>query len=495
MRSSTWKRRLVRPGDITLALLVGAAMSSCTVGPDHESPDVAELLEANWRQAPGSGLVEDERTELVGWWRRFGSAELDALATRLLQQNLSLREAAERVVAVRANVGATDAQRSPRLDGEGSAFRAGTGDESLNFQGPPPGTDVSVYSLGVAAGWELDLWGRVARLVENARAEVAIAEEDFRGVAVTLLAELAIAYVDATSLQHRLEIARRELATRERTLELTRSRLDAGTGTRVEWLAAQRELAAARARLPELEQARRLAENRIALLVGERPRDGLVVAAGELTLPEQVSRGVPADLLAHRTDVRGAERRLAAAVARIGAVEAERYPRIALNGSLALRTSEFDELFAGRSAVSYSIGPSLTVPLFDGARITSEVHFREARAREARIAFERTVLAAIGEVEAAATSLVKSRERLAQTEQAAAAAAEAARLERQLYEAGSVSLMLALDAERARLALDDASWSSRQAALVSTIDLYRALGGGFESAPPPAITDSSALER
>lgn len=483
------------PRNGALVLLVAIAATACQVGPEHETPDVSELVEADWRQGTDIGLAEGQRDELVGWWTRFGSAELDALAARLLRQSLTLREAAERAVAARARVGATEAGRRPRVDGDAGVYRAGTGDDSLNFQGPPPGTEVSVYSAGVIAGWELDLWGRVERLVEGAQAEVAMAEEDHRGIAVTLLAELALAYVDATTLQHRLEVLRRDLETREETLQLVRSRLDAGTGTRLELERAQRDLAASQARVPDLERARRLAENRIALLIGERPRDGLVTATDELKLPEDLDRGVPADLLTRRADVRRAERGLAAAVARVGAAEAERYPRIALNGSIAARTSELDDLLAGASAVSYSLGPGLTVPLFDGARIASEVRFREARAREARLAFERTVLEAIGEVEAAATSLVKSRERLERVQRAAAAAAEATRLERQLHAAGSTSLRGALDAERAQLALDDAVWTARQAALASAVDLFRALGGGLESAPPPVATHDEGDER
>ncbi|MBK8974992.1 MAG: efflux transporter outer membrane subunit [Planctomycetes bacterium] len=465
-----------------------AALAGCHVGPDHTPPAARSLVAADWRQGPDGALLTVAREGLAQWWARLGSAELDALAEKLIAQSLTLGEARERAIQVRARAGVVGAERLPRLDAEAGYLRAGTGADSLNFQGPPPGRDIDVFSLGVGAAWELDLWGRVARLVEGAEADIDVAMEDYRGAAVALLAELALAYVDAHTLGRRLDVLRGNLELQRETLRLARSRLDAGTGTRLDVEQADRELATASARVPELEQARRGAENRIAVLIGERPREGLVAAgaAEPLELPAVLGVGVPADLLERRVDVRRAERALAGAVARVGAAEAERYPRIALAGSLALRSDDLGTLVGGRDAISYSIGPSLVVPLLDGGRIDAEVAFREARVREARLAFERSVLEAIGEVETAATAVVRTRERVAELERAAAAAARAARLARELHDAGTQSLLQVLDAERQKLAADDAVLVARQAAFASTITLYRALGGGFEPAPAAA---------
>ena len=325
---------------VTPLLVVVAA---CSVGSDYERPALAVRTNAVWRQPPEAALTA-ERMQLARWWERFGSTELSALAVRLVAQNLSLAEARQRLITVRARRGIVDADRLPQVLGTAGYTRAGTGDRSLNFQGPPPGQDVDVYSAGVTAGWELDLWGRVARLLEAADADVDVAVEDYRDAAVALLADLALAYVDASTLHHRLAVANRTVALQGETLRLAQSRLDAGNGTRLDVQQAERELLTTRAWLPQLQQALAAAENRIALLVGDRPRDGLVAAGGALTLPPAIGMGVPADLLERRTDVRRSERRLAAATARIGATEAERYPSISIGGTLALRAQTVSTL-------------------------------------------------------------------------------------------------------------------------------------------------------
>jgi NodT family efflux transporter outer membrane factor (OMF) lipoprotein len=423
--------------------------------------------------------VTAERSALALWWQKLGSTELDALAQQLLRQNLSLAEARQRVVAARARRGIAHAERLPQVDAGAGYTRAGTGDESLNFVGPPPGRDVSVYSASLDAGWELDLWGRVARLVEAADADIEVTVEDYRDAAVSLLAELALAYVDATTLHERLATLQRSIDLQTETVRLAQSRFDAGTGARLDVEQSRRELEQTRARVPQLERDLAAAENRIAVLVGERPADGLVAAATPLTLPPGIGRGVPADLLERRADVRRAERALAAAVARIGAAEAERYPSISITGTVALRAMDLDTL-ASSDALAYSVGPSLTVPVFRGGLIESEVQLREADAEGARIAFERALLAAIGEVEDAAVGVARTRERA----QALAAAAEAARrtatMAQQLYDAGLRDLLQVIDAQRAQVAVEDDLLVARQAAFAQTIGLYRALGGGFE---------------
>ena len=473
-----------------LPILIALGLSACRVGPEHVPPDAAPLVEAGWRQAIATdGPLTADGQELDRWWQSFGSDDLDALAERLLEQNLSLREAAERAIQARARAGIAGATRLPQLDGTAGYFRAGTGAESLNFQGPPPGRELSLFTAGLSAAWELDLWGRVARSVESAEAGVDIAVEDQRAAAVALLAELAAAYVDAHTLRERLAVTERSIAIQQQTEQLALVRWNAGSGTELDARQAERQLAETRAVRPELERALRATENRIAVLVGSRPADDLVPTTDALTLPPSIGVGVPADLLARRADVRRAERRLAQAVAAVGIAEADRYPRITLLGSVALQSSEFDSLFTGRDALAWSLGPSLTVPLFTGDRLDQQVLLRESQVREAHLAFERTLLEAIAEVESAAEGVVRTRERVTELERAVAAAERSSSLARALYTAGSQSLLQALDAERAELAVTDALLAARQAALARTVDLYRALGGGF--APRPASTDDT----
>ncbi|MBK7644416.1 MAG: efflux transporter outer membrane subunit [Planctomycetes bacterium] len=454
-------------------------LAACKAGPDYARPDVAARTDAAWRE-PAGAAVNSERIALARWWEKFGSPELSGLATQLVSQNLSLAQARQRVVTSRARRGIADAARLPQLNGGASYTRAGTGNESLNFQGPPPGQDVDVYSASMTAGWELDLWGRVARLVEAADAQIDVAVEDYRDAAVSLLAELALAYVDANTLHQRIDVLGRNVELLEQTLRLAQSRLDAGLGARIDVEQAQRELESTRARLPELQQALAQAENRIAVLVGERPRDEFVHAADALSLPPAVGLGLPADLLARRADVRRSERRLAAASASLGASEAERYPSIWISGTLALRARDFDTLGSGAPALSYSVGPGLSVPLFSGGRIQSDIATSRSELETARIDFERALLTAVGEVESSASGVVHTRERAQRLEAAATSARKTVELAQELYQSGSRSLLQLVDAQRALVSSEDALLLARQAALAQTITLYRALGGGFE---------------
>jgi NodT family efflux transporter outer membrane factor (OMF) lipoprotein len=334
--------------------------------------------------------------------------------------------------------------------------------------------------VSATAAWELDLWGRVGRLVEAADAEIDVAVEDYRGAAVSLLAELALAYVDARTLGERLNVLSRNVALQRETARLARSRFDAGNGSRLDVDQAERELAVTRARVPELRRQLRASENRIAILIGERPQDGLVTSKQSLRLPPTVGIGLPADLLARRADVRRAERALAASVARIGAAEAERYPRISISGTFALQSQDAESLLRPADSLSYSFGPNLRIPLYTGGRIDGEVRLREVGAEAARIAFERTLLEAVEEVENAGEGVVRTRERVARLEAAAQAARSTVTLAQELYQAGVRNLLQVVDAQRAQVAIEEALLVARQAAFVQTIDLYRALGGGWE---------------
>jgi outer membrane protein, multidrug efflux system len=477
---------LRRAGIAALALVAGA----CRAGRDYEPPDLSARTDPAWRE-PSGAEVTAEKTDLARWWRHLGSDELDALAERLLAQSLTLAEARQRVEAAQARRAVAGAGRRLTVEGQAAYLRAGTGDESLNFAGPPPGTDVDLYGVGASAAWEMDLWGRVGRAVEAAEADVDVALEDARAAAVSLLAELALAYVDACTLREELDLARRDAGLAESLLSLEASRLEAGSGTRLAVERGRRAAEAARARVPEEERALRAAENRIAVLIGERPADGLVAAADPLELPPAIGLGLPADLIARRADVRRAERELARSVALVGEAQAERYPSISLSGMLSLRAMDVGTLADGADALSYSIGPSLTIPLLEGGRIEGTVRLREARAEEARLALERTLLEAVGEVETAAEGVVRTRQRLERLDDAAAAAHRAADLADELHAAGTEDLRRVYEARRTEVATALDRAGARRAALVETVDLYRALGGGWEAAGPAAAGASS----
>jgi multidrug efflux system outer membrane protein len=460
-------------------------------------PDLSDRTETDFsvfgrvdREA-GTALAEGP-AELAAWWSLLGSERLDALVERLLAENLTLEQARQRVLASRARYGATASARLPSADGSATYARAGTRNDGINFAGPPPGREVDVWSVATSAAWELDLWGRVARLVEGAEADIDIAVEDLHAAGVALVSELVLAYVDATTFAERERTARRDVEVRRDTLRSIELYAAAGRGTRLEVEGARQALARAEARVPELVRARRQAENRIAVLVGDRPTDGLVDGDETLTLPPSIGLGLPADLLSRRSDVRRAERALARAVAGIGVAEAERLPRITIGGTLALRALQFGTFANGLDTLSYQLGPNLSVPLFTGGRLKSIVELREIEAEQAALAFEQSLLQAIEEVETAAEGVVRTRERLARLGGAVEAAERTVVLTEQLEDAGRAAATAVWDAEAARVALEDERLEARRSALVQTVSLYRALGGGWEHVEwmPSEVSDA-----
>jgi len=469
----------MRAALFALALLT----AGCRVGPDYVRPDPAGSAGLAWRDTGARGLDAakgPETADLARWWTRLGSDELDALALRLVRQNLPLEQARQRVLAAQAQRAIVGSERAPQLNAEAAAMRAGTGDESLNFAGPPQGKTVDVYAIGGSGGWELDLWGRVGRLREAADASVEARVEDVRAATVAMLARLALAYVDATAQRARLDALARSVALEDQAVELARTLVDAGTAPRFDLDRAELEAARARSRLPDAERALRAAENRIAVLVGELPSDELVAATDALVLPPIPARGVPADLLVRRADVRAAERRLAAAVAEIGAAEGERYPRLSIGGTVALRATEPGTL-TDADALSWSFGPELVLPILDGGRREARVALREVGAEEARLAFEHAMLEAAEEVENAGEACARARQTLDRLDTAAQAARAAVAHAEELRASGMQGLAPVLAARRAEVALEVERIQARATALAATIDLYRALGGGWEA--------------
>ncbi|HXV76016.1 MAG TPA: TolC family protein [Candidatus Polarisedimenticolaceae bacterium] len=474
-----------------LAVLVGPALlAGCLkVGPDYAPEDLTDRYRDGFRTGATAGETTSLATSApVGeWWRQFEDPELERLVQALVGGNLDLAAARERIVEARARRGIVRADRLPHVDLEGQAQAAGTGEEALNFVGPPPGEEAEIYAAGALAGWEIDLWGRVGRLVEAADREIEARVADYGDVVVSLAAELALAYVDARTLEQRIDMLDRNVELLESSLEIVESRHRAGIGTELDVRQSRRVLERTRAERPPLLRAREVAYNRIAVLIGEPPVDG-VITAGELPRPPGlVGIGIPADLLARRADVRRADRDYAAAVARVGSTMAERYPRLSLFGSLKFQTDDAGALLDPEAMV-FSIGPTLRWPLFAGGQISSNVRVRESQAEQARLLLERTVLEAVREVDDAAVGVAQNQRRVLRLRQAAADARHSVALSEQLYKAGLGSLLQLIDAQRALVAVEDELLVARQDELGGIVRLYRTLGGGWESLPPAVAT-------
>jgi NodT family efflux transporter outer membrane factor (OMF) lipoprotein len=468
-----------RVAGTALALLLGA---SCTVGPDYVRPDLSARTGSTWVEADAKAPERRESpsaaAELATWWRAFDDAELASLVERALVGNLALAEAAERLAAVRAQRGIVDAERWPTLDAQGRVARAATDDEGLAFAGPPPGTRTNLYAAGLVAGWELDLWGRVARAVEAADAEIEIAADDLLAVRVALAAEVAREVLAIRELDERLRIVERSVTLDRSSEEIAAARARGGFTSELDLVRARRTLAANEAELPALRGERRAAEHRLSQLLGERPGAIAVAVARQPAPPPLPPLGLPADLVQRRPDLRRRERELAAAVARIGAAEAERYPRLSIDGTFALSTPRSNQLFAGEAS-TYQFGPSISLPLFAGGRIDAAVDAAEAEARAALARLEAGALEAVRDVESALVRRARAAERVASLERASTHAAEAERLASSRYASGRSDFLDVLEAQARQLAIDAELAAARRSELEQSVALFLALGGGW----------------
>lgn len=459
------------------SLIVLLFLPACAVvGPGYEPP-VAEVP-ATWREAPSAGLVAGE-SDTARWWQRLGDPLLDELVERAVADGLDLRAAAARVREARALRGVAAGERYP------AASATASYEHREDSENTPFGEFISetdIHSLGLGASWEVDLWGRVRRSVEAADAELAASIEDARAVLVAVAAETASAYVDLRAFQARLAIARTNVSLQEQTLAVVRARYDAGLVGERDVAQAGTNVGTTRARVPALEAGVRAAENRLAVLVGQPPgalAERLAETRPIPRPPSEVAIGVPAELVRRRPDVRRAERRLAAEVARIGVAEGELYPRLSLVGTIGLASDGAQRLFETDSRV-LGFGPSLQWNVFQGGRLRQLVAAQDARAEQAAVAWESSVLLALEETENAMTAYVREQSRRDALAFAADQARGAVAAAQSQYREGLSDFQSVLDSERALAGLEDEVADSSAAITSNLIALYRALGGAFE---------------
>lgn len=460
-------------------LLLGViATGGCVATRQPMTDSLVARPQAPWRANLTAPSLSEGQAKVLSWWRGLNDPVFAELAEKALQANLDLAFARERIVEARARRGVVNADHLPQVDFNADYSRAGSGDDALSFAAPPPGHETDLFAAGVIAGWEIDLWGRVQRLVDAADADAQAAIEDYRDAAVSLLSELALAYIDVRTLERRLVLVEQNATLQQRTLELAESRFAAGNGPELDVALARRLLKRTQARIPELRRAKSVAENRIAVLLGRRPADDLV-SPGELPVVLiPVDMGLPADLITRRADIRRAAWIYRAALARTDATAAERLPRLTLSGSFRLSGSDAGTLFA--DALVYSLGPQVSFPLFDASRIDANVRVRESQSEQARLVLEQSLLQAVEEVENAAVGYSRKKEQVGELEEAAESAERSVALAGQLYRAGLSDLGQSLDAQRELVIVEDELAVTNQQLLAEAIRLYRALGGGWE---------------
>ncbi len=476
------RERMMRSALLAAGCLLLAA---CAVGPDYREPDTrvddqfdaAALLE-------GSGQGEIERE----WWRQFGDPVLDELVDAAVKNNRDVAAATARLREARA------LRRERLFDFLPSITARASYDNgrqsAAGTPGLPPVTvvdrDYEMYDAGFDAGWELDLFGRVRRANESARAAAQAAAAARNQVVLSVIAEVARNYFELRGAQSQLQVARNNAETQSRALELVNDRLDAGRGTALDTARATAQVESTLASVPPLEAAVDRAMRRIAVLTGQQPGalDLTLTDVRELPpVPAGISLGTPEALLRRRPDIRAAERQLAAATAAIGVQVADLFPRISINASIGLAAPTFGQLDdSGNDRRGF--GPSLTWGLLDFGHVYQRIRAADARSAEALAGYEQTVLLALEETENALSDFARERRRLEHLARAAGASREAADLATQRFEGGVSDFLSALDAYRTSLEAEDQLAISRTRAATALVTLYKALGGGWEIASP-----------
>lgn len=464
-------------------LLAGLLLGGCAaVGPNYQQPETA--LPAAWSGAAGDNAGSSAE-DLSEWWKVLKDPTLDQLIGESLAASPDLLTARARLREARARRQLAGAERLPEVTASGSASRSkGSGETGT-------GTTRNLFSAGLDAGWEPDIFGATRRGIEAAQADLEVSGANLDGVQVSLVAEVALNYVDLRAYQARLDIARNNLASQSETLQIAQWRNQAGLVSALDVDQARTNLEQTRAQIPTLETNLAQAEHRLAFLLGQAPtglHDRLATPAAIPQVTDSVAIGIPADTLRRRPDVRAAERKLAAETARIGVATAALYPGFRLSGSIGLDALNLGDLLSG-SAISRSLIASVAGTLFDGGRLRKRVEIQDAVQEQALVSYQTTVLTALKEVEGALVALANSGQRREALGRAFESADRAASLARQRYASGLIDFQAVLDSERSLLSTQDNLAGADADRVTALIQLYKALGGGW-TAQSPSSSDT-----
>ena len=493
---------------ITAAGLIWV-IAGCAVGPKYEPPQLKvpggfSAASALYATTQPSTQPTTRPIDLTRWWESLGDAELNSLVKRAVESNLDLRIAGARLQEARSIEFATTGGVFPGvgyLSGADVSAGAGRGSGSnttrgrvaapLNSATNTKGLQEITQVIGLDAGWEIDLFGHYSHLVEASAADVEAIAEARNDLLLSLIADVVRGYADVRSYQYRLDVARQNLATQQRTLDLVRVRVKGQLSNEFDVALAERQLSTTLSRIAPLQAALESAKRRVSVLVGMYPED----LKGELdaprllpSTPPQVAAGMPVDLLRRRPDIRRSERELAASTARIGVATADLFPRVSLTAGAGIqgqglgRTPEQDRYI-------YSIGPSLYWPFLDFGRLDAVVQAQDFHTQQLLLAYQRSVIVAVQEVDDALGNYAANQDSLAQLGNAVVSSKRAESLAQQRYDIGLTDFLNVLDAERQLFDLQD-QYAIAQANVVRQfVALYKAIGGGWEGyeapAPPP----------
>ncbi len=464
-----------------LLLPVFILTTGCTVGPDYKRPSVA--VPASFRAPEPLPATQAASLASLKWFEIFKDDKLQDLIRTALDKNYDLRDAVDRVEAARAGLGITRSAQFPNFDASGEInFNR----LSRNGATPVPPQLLSSQNrtfgeatLGLLS-FEIDIWGRLRRATEAARANLLSADENRKAVITTLVSDVATAYLSLRELDYELEISRRTLETRQQSLDLTKSRQIGGVSTLLDLRQAEQLVDTAAQTIPGIQQNIEQTENQIRLLLGENP--GEVTRGKVLTeqdLPPEVPAGLPSELLERRPDIRAAEETLIAANAQIGVARAAYFPQLTLSGALGGESTQLSSLFSG-PARAWSLVPQVSQPIFTAGRVKSGVRLAEAQRESALVQYEKTIQTAFAEVSNSLIAHQRVRESRERQEALVFALQDRLRLAYLRYRGGVDTQLNALDADRDLFQAELTLSQIRLEELLTVVQLYKALGGGWQ---------------
>jgi multidrug efflux system outer membrane protein len=482
---------------------IAAILAGCTVGPDYRPPAAASLgVPADYAPpvtaAPGertAGAAASVPADLAAWWRQFGDPQLTDLIARATAGNLQIAQSAARLAEAREALVQAHGDLLPTLTGSAGAARNFTRGSPTSIVvgggNGSPGTVVTTggssgstqLSLGLDASWQADIFGGLRRGVQAARADEAAARFDLEGVRTSIAAEVATNYIDARLAQARLDIARSTLRTQDENLQIAGWRVQAGLVSSLDVEQARGQRAQTAASIPGLETSYLQAVARLGILTGQAP--GALRAEMEAVRPvprgpDAIDVGIPADTLRRRPDVRSAERQLAAATARIGVAKAALFPALSISGNINTDAASIGKL---GSLLTGGLFAGLAQTIFDAGKRKSQVRSARAAADLAFAAYRQTILTGLEDVENAVQALEAAKARQAELAIALDASNNAAIYARSQYQSGLIDFLTLLQSEQSLLSARDQLASARADQALALVQLYLALGGGWQPEP------------
>ena len=459
---------------LLMATLVSGSLAGCMVGPNYHRPNIQtpgvyrDLSENPQLQAQAASYAD------LPWWQVFQDPKLQELIRIALKQNYDLQLATERIVAARAQVAITRSNLFPQVQGNGNF----TGGKDPSFQ-----NTYNFLTLTTDAAFQLDFFGRLRRATQAARAELLATEDARQTVTLTLVSDVAADYFTLLELDLELQITRDTVQTQIASVKLTRLRLDHGVATKLDVLQAQQVLDTANAAVPDLERQIGQEEDAISILLGNYPQDvsrGLPLV--NQPLPPEVPPGLPSSILERRPDIREAEQNLVAANAEIGVAKAAFFPQISLTGSGGGsfgRSSTFSNLMSSQLGF-WSYGAQVSQPIFTGGALRGNLRLAESQHQQALIAYRQTIQQAFGDVSDALIGYQKQHQVRLRLEDSVADLQESVRLSIMRYRGGTTTYLEVLDGQRSLYSEELTLAQARGSEYQSLVQLYRALGGGWQ---------------